>query len=210
MDKNERMNPDIVIHSSVHEVEFWRRYHSLLRMRSHLDAREHLLRALREETALPEKTRDEALGPLRTEHAENLSAFHDFLVNFITLSMQGLHRVDISLDFSFRHDGAPRCHRCLLHVDERIQDLPLEEGQRLLSESSWAGEDAHPEHSLICYYEDQEKRFDRDQRGDLDRCRLDVRQEIYPGSTFHARLRLPAQVFIEEGERRGSKPSDRS
>jgi len=196
MDGSERVNPDISLHPAVHEVEFWKRYRALLRMTRHLAGGERLIRALQEETAIPEKTRDEAIGPLKEEHAQNFSAFHDFLVNFVSLALQGLHRADISLEFSFT-EGVPRCHRALLHVDGHPRDLPVEEGRRLLACLPLTGEDPHPEQSLLRFYEAMEQRFDRDQKGELDRCSLEIRQEIYPGSAFHARLHLPAQVFIE-------------
>jgi len=192
------MNPDIIVHSSVHEVEFWKRYRTLRKMIACLVSRENLVQALQEETILPEKTRDEALGFLKNEHAQNLVVFHDFLVNFISMSIQGLHHMDITLEFSFRKDGALMCQGNLLHVDEHVMVLPSEEGQRFISAFSWILEDLHPEESLIRVYKNYQERYDRDQGADLNRCRLEVRQEIYPGSTFHARLRLPAQVFIEE------------
>ena len=191
------MNREISLHSSVHEVEFWKRYRALLRMMAHLESREQMIRALQEETAIPEKTRDDAIGHLQAEHAQNIGAFHDFLVNFSSLALQGLHRVDISIEFSFWEDGILRCHRCVIHVDGRSRDLLVEEGQRLLSLLPRTIEGLHPEQSLIRFYEGLEQNFDRNSRGELDRCSLEIRKEIYPGSGFSSKIRLPAQVFLE-------------
>ncbi|HOT03177.1 MAG TPA: hypothetical protein PK069_03255 [Methanolinea sp.] len=194
------MNREISLHSSVHEVEFWKRYRALLRMMAHLESREQMIRELQEETAIPEKTRDEAVGHLKAEHSQNIGAFHDFLVNFSSLALQGLHRVDISIEFSFRDDGNLRCHRCVIYVDGRSRDLLVEEGQRLLSLLPRMGDELHPEESLIRFYEGLERDFDRNSRGELERCSLEVRQEIYPGSGFSAKIRLPAQVFLGNTE----------
>jgi len=190
------MDHEISLHPSVHEVEFWKRYRALLRMMAHLESREQMIRALQEETAIPEKTRDDAIGHLKAEHAQNIGAFHDFLVNFSSLALQGLHRVDIRIEISFREDGAPRCHRCTIHVDGRSRDLLVEEGQRLLATLPLTSDDPHPEQSLIRFYEGQEQNFDRNSRGELDRCSLEITKEIYPGSGFSAKIRLPAQVFF--------------
>lgn len=194
------MNREISLHSSVHEVEFWKRYRALLRMMAHLESREQMIRALQEETAIPEKTRDDAIGHLKAEHAQNIGAFHDFLVNFSSLALQGLHRVDISIEFSFWEDGILRCHRCTIHVDGRSRELLVEEGQRLLLLLPRTIEGLHPEQSLIRFYEGVEQNFDRNSRGELDRCSLEIRKEIYPGSGFSSKIRLPAQVFLEHSE----------
>ncbi len=204
MKRSERMNREIALHPSVHEVEFWKRYRALLRMMAHLESREQMIRAMQEETAIPEKTRDDAIGHLKAEHAQNIGAFHDFLVNFSSLALQGLHRVDICLEISFREDGVLRCHRCTLHVDERSRDLLIEEGQRLLAALPRTSDDPHPEQSLVRFYVGQEQNFDRNSRGELDRCSLEIRKEIYPGSGFSSKIRLPAQVFL--GSTEGNAP----
>jgi len=192
------MNPDIVVHSSVHEVEFWKRYRTLCRMIETLDGRERLIKTLQEETIIPDKTRDEVTGFLKTEYAQDMGAFHDFLVNFISLSMQGLHPFDIMVEFSFRQEGPLLCHRSALHVDDRTRDLPPDEGQHLLSAFSFILDDPAPEKSLLRVYEEYQQRCDRNFSADLNRCMLELRREMYPGSAFHARLRLPAEVFIDE------------
>ncbi|MGV8128585.1 MAG: hypothetical protein ACP5NN_01650 [Methanolinea sp.] len=196
--RTERMNPDIIVHSSVHEVEFWKRYHILCRMLTDLGEQEHLVRAIRIEGSIPEKTRDEVIAVLRAEHTQNMGVFHDFLVNFISMSLQGLHHVDISLEFSFRTEGPILCQKIFLHVDQHRKELPQEECQRIISQLSWILEESQPDKALIRVYERYQERFDRDLGDGLNRCRLEIRREVYPGSTFHMNLRLPAEVFMEE------------
>lgn len=197
-ERTERMDPDIIVHSSVHEVEFWKRYHILCRMLMNLEEQEHLVRAIRGEGSIPEKTRDEVIGSLKAEHTQNTGVFHDFLVNFISMSLQGLHHVDVSLEFSFRGEGPILCQKIVLHVDQYIKELPQEECQRILSHLSWILEESQPDIALIRVYERYQERFDRELGEGLNRCRLEIRREVYPGSTFHVKLRLPAEVFTEE------------
>jgi len=193
----ERMNPEIVVHSSVHEVEFWKRYRVLLRMIKALEEREHLILALQGEGSIPEMTRDQAVGFIKVEHAQNLGVFHDFLVNFINMSLQGLHHVDISLEFSFHNTGPILPERICIHVDQHRKTLPCEEGQRFISALSWIPEESQPDALLVRLFKGYQERYDRGQEGNLNRCRLVLMKEVYPGSTFHATLRLPAEVFIE-------------
>lgn len=162
-----------------------------------LEEREHLVRAIRGEVSIPEKTRDEVIAVLRAEHTQNMGVFHDFLVNFINMSLQGLHHVDISLEFSFRTEGPILCQKIFFHIDQHIKELPQEECQRIISQLSWILEESQPDKALIRIYERYQEKFDRDQGADLNRCRLEVQREVYPGSTFHAKLRLPAEMFIE-------------
>lgn len=196
--RTERMDPEIIVHSSVHEVEFWKRYHILCRMLMNLEERGHLVRAIRGEGCIPEKTRDEVIGALKAEYTQNTAVFHDFLVNFISMSHQGLHHVDISLEFSFRGEGPVLCQKIFLHVDQHVKELPQEECQHILSLLSWILEESQPDKALIRVYERYQERFDRDLGDGLNRCRLEIRREVYPGSMFHMKLRLPAEVFIEE------------
>ncbi len=191
------MNPEIVVHSSVHEVDFWKRYRVLLRMIKALEEREHLILALQGEGSIPEKTRDEAVGSIKAEHAQNLGVFHDFLVNFINMSLLGLHHVDITLEFSFYSAGPILSERICIHVDQHKKKLPYEEGQRFLSALSWILEEDQPDASLVRLYEVYQERYDRGQDVDLNRCTLALQKEVYPGSIFHATLRLPAEAFIE-------------
>lgn len=191
------MNPEIVVHSSVHEVEFWKRYRVLIRMIKALEEREHLIKALQGEGSIPEKTGDEAVGAIKAEHAQNLGVFHDFLINFISLSLQGLHHVDISLEFSFHNTGPILPERVNIHVDQHKKTLPSDEAQRFLSALSWIPKESQPDASLVRLFEGYQERYDRGHEADLNRCRLVLLKEMYPGSIFRATLRLPAEVFIE-------------
>ncbi|MDH7510148.1 MAG: hypothetical protein QHH04_03790 [Methanolinea sp.] len=189
----------VTVHPGIHEVTFWKTFSVLRKMIRHLEERELLIATLAKDPTLPEKTRDEVTAFLKSEQAENLSAFHDFLVNFITIGLQGLHRTGITLEFSFQENGTYRVLRACLHVDGKPLPLPDGEGQRLFSIISpvlLSGDD--PGGALIAFYKSCEEMHDRERGYSLDSCSLELTREIYPGTSFHARLRLPAYIFCRE------------
>lgn len=196
MEKNSDLRAGgITLHSSVHELRFWQNLSLLRRMVRHLGEREHLIGMLATDPVLPEKTRDEAVSLLKMEQAENLSAFHDFLSNFIAMGMQGLHRTEITLEFSFQDDGSYCVLAAALHVDGKAVPLPPGEGQRLISLLSPVFSSGEPEQALLRYYRSVEEMHDRAGGTSLSSCLLELSREIFPGRSFHARLRLPAHLF---------------
>lgn len=200
MGENRKNSSDgVTVHPSVHEVSFWKAFSVLRRMIRHLEERDMLIMKLAKDPTLPEKTRDEVTAFLKSEQAENLSAFHDFLVNFITIGIQGLHRTGITLEFSFQEDGTCRVMRSCLHVDGNSLPLPDGEGSRLISILSpvlRSGDD--PGQALIAFYQSCEEMHDRERGYGLDSCSLELSREIFPGTSFHAKLRLPAYIFCRE------------
>jgi len=187
------------IHSSVHEVRFWQNFSVLRRMIKHLGERELLIAALAGDPVLPEKTRDEAVSFLKREQAENLSAFHDFLVNFVTMGMQGLHRTEITLEFSFQDNGSYWVQGAVLHVDGKSVPLPDGEGQKLMALPSPVLSAGEPGQALLSFYRSCEETHDREAGSGLDSCKLELSREIFPGTSYHARLRLPAYLYCSKG-----------
>lgn len=200
MEEN-RENPSsgVTVHPSIYEVTFWKTFSILRKMIRHLEERDQLITKLLKDPTLPEKTRDEVTEFLKSEQAENLSAFHDFLVNFIAIGMQGLHQTGITLEFSFQENGTHRVLGAYLHVDGKPLSIPDGEGQRLISLLSpvlLSGD--NPGQALIDFYKSCEEMHDRERGYGLDSCSLELCREIYPGTSFHARLRLPAYIFCGE------------
>jgi hypothetical protein len=203
MDENNDAPPsEVRIHSSVHEVRFWQNFSILRTMIKHLGDREMLISALSRDPVLPEKTRDEAVSLLKKEQTENLSAFHDFLVNFVTMSMQGLHRTEITLEFTFQDDGTYWVHGATLHVDGKPLLLPEGEGPRLMASISPVLVAGDPSQSLLSFYRSCEELHDREAGSGLESCRLELTHEIFPGTSYRARLRLPAYRYCN-GEAAG-------
>ncbi|MCQ8893861.1 MAG: hypothetical protein NQU46_04440 [Methanolinea sp.] len=198
MERNEGELREVAVHSSVHEVRFWKNYRILQKMRGHLADRERLIRGLAADPTLPEKTRDEVVFLLKREQESNLAAFHDFLVNFVQIGMASLHQTRITLEFTFREDGSARIERAVLHVDGRDVPLPDGEGQRLLAHLSPALSGEEPDRGLIAFYERIEEEYDRGGGDLLQTCSLDLCRVIFPGTLFRARIRLPATYFCNE------------
>ena len=95
--------------------------------------RAELIRAIREEIVIPEHARDLAVKALSTELQENKKIFFDYLLNFISVSMQVLHRADIEMEFTIIEGGRIEMDSIRLIVDDEIQDLPVEIGARFTS-----------------------------------------------------------------------------
>jgi len=189
----------VTVHPGIHEVTFWKTFATLRKMIRHLEERDLLIAKLSKDPTLPEKTRDEVIACLKSEQAEHLSAFHDFLVNFITIGMQGLHQTGITLEFSFQENGTYRVLGASLRVDGTPLPLPDGEGRRLVSIISpvlLSGDD--PGQALVAFYKSCEEMHDRERGYGRDSCSLELTREIYPGTSFHARLRLPAYIFCRE------------
>ncbi|MDI9633106.1 MAG: hypothetical protein QFX32_03510 [Methanolinea sp.] len=204
MDGDEaRGSGDVTIHPNVHEVRFWQNLVHLRRMVAHIRERDAVISALSRDASLPEKTRDDALSFLKKEREENLSAFHDFLANFVTTSLRGLHRTDISLQFSFELGGSYRVEESVLHIDGKPLSLPQGEGEKLISLLVPVLSSEDPCGALLSFYKACEEAHDRGARFGLESCRLELFREVYPGKSFHATLRLPASTFF--GEKNGER-----
>lgn len=65
------MGPAITPHSSVHEVEFRKRYRTLEVMLDHIRNQEHLIKSLQVQAALSDQVKDAAVSALKTESVKN-------------------------------------------------------------------------------------------------------------------------------------------
>lgn len=193
-----RGSGDVTIHPNVHEVRFWQNLVHLRRMVGHIRERDAVISALSRDASLPEKTRDDALSFLKKEREENLSAFHDFLANFVSMGLRGLHRTDISLEFSFEEDGTHHVGESVLHIDGKPLSLPTGEGEKLISLLAPVFSSEDPCEALLSFYKEIEEAHDRGGSFGLESCSLELFREVYPGKSFHATLRLPASMFFGE------------
>ncbi len=189
-------------HSSVHEVEFRKRYRTLEVMLEHLRNQEHLIQSLQAQAALSDQIKDAAVSALKIESAKNYQVFHDYLLNFLTFSFQGLHRVDILLSFSIMDNGGLQLESGSVSVDGIEHGLPAEEGIRWMEPLDKAlGELGRKDawDRLLDLYKTLELKYDRLLGGSLERCSLLLLEEVYPKGGYHVRIRLPAQAFTDMG-----------
>jgi hypothetical protein len=192
---------EISLHSSVYEVEFWKRYRVMGAMLHHLNAQRLLIEELKKERVIPEQARDMALNAVGEELKQNISLFCDFLLNFISYGMQGLHKIDFEMRFLVLDKKAVEVERCMIHVNEKMHDVPFEVAagflEEILEKMTGDSRDSYP-YQIIRYYEEYETYFDQMLGGNLERSGLEIMDEIFPRKCYHVMIRLPAQVLIQE------------
>jgi hypothetical protein len=186
----------IELRGNTPDDEFWKRFQGIRSMLSHMKQRAELIRQIRSETVIPEHSRDLAIKALSTELQENKKIFFDYLLNFISISMQVLHRADIEIEFTIPEGGRIEINSNSLIVDGDIQEIPIEIGTKfigyILEKKSQKQLD-----SILSFYRNEEERYDKFFGGIMDRCSLQIMDEIYPRRCAHIKLKLPAQSIIE-------------
>jgi hypothetical protein len=191
---------DTDIPVATHEREFWKRYHSLRRLLDHLREDQHLVHQIRGQTVIPEQARDMAIHAITGELTRNYPVFIEFLADFIGFASQGLHKVDLHVDFTTVPGGPSEIDHCHLLIDGRKLDLPFDVGRRFIEkvpyEEGWE--------AVLSFYREEETRCDRMTGGSLDRCSLVIHEEIFPTRCYHISMRLPAQLLA--AGRSGRRP----
>jgi len=178
------------------DEEFLKRFSGVRTMLVHMRERADLIRRIREETVIPEHARDLAIKAMSIELLENKKIFFDYLLNFISVSMQVLHRADIEMEFTIIEGGRIEMNSNRLIVDGEVQDIPIEIGTRftglILDNKGSKKLDA-----ILLFFREEEARYDKLFGGIMDRCSLQIMDELYPRRCAHVRLKLPAQSLIE-------------
>ena len=186
----------IGVRGNTPDEEFWKRFSVVQTMLVHMKERADLVRRIREETVIPEHARDLAVKAVSTELQENKKIFFDYLLNFISVSMQVLHRADIEMEFTIIEGGRIEMNSNRLIVDGQIQDIPIEIGTRftgmILDNKGSKKLDA-----ILIFFREEEARYDKLFGGIMDRCSLQIMDELYPRRCAHVKLKLPAQSLIE-------------
>jgi hypothetical protein len=176
--------------------EFWKRYSGVRTMLVHMKERADLIRRIRDEMVIPAHARDLAIKALSVDLQENKKIFFDYLLNFISVSMQVLHRADIEMEFTIIEGGRVEMNSNRLIVDGEELDLPIEIGSRftgiILDSKGPKKIDA-----VLLFFREQEARYDKLFGGIMDRCSLQIMDELYPRRCTHIKLKLPAQSLIE-------------
>lgn len=186
------MTEELSLPASTYERDFWRRFHSLRQMINHIREEEILAHRIKTATIIPENARDMAVKAILGELADKHRIFQEFFYNFIGFSSQGLHRADISAEFTVLPGGRTEIQSCRLFVDQHFEDLPVEIGRRFIEmlpvSDGWK--------AILVYYQDKETHFDRMSGGILGRCSLTITEELFPSPCYHIAIRLPAQTLL--------------
>ena len=155
-----------------------------------------LIRRIRKETVIPEHARDLAIGALSTELQDNKKIFFDYLLNFISISMQVLHNADIEMEFTIIGGERVEMDSNRLIIDRDTLDIPIEIGARF-ADIILESKGPKKLEAILSFYREEESRYDKLFEGILNRCSLQIMDELYPRRRAHIRLRLPAQSLIE-------------
>jgi hypothetical protein len=178
------------------DEEFTKRFSGVRTMLVHMKERADLIRKIRNEMVIPEHARDLAIKALSAELNENKTVFFDYLLSFISVSMQVLHRADIEMEFTIIEGGRIEMNSNRLVVDNEMLDIPIEIGTRftslILDNKGTKKIDA-----ILIFFREEEARYDKLFGEIIDRCSLQLMDELYPRRCAHVRLKLPAQSLIE-------------
>ncbi len=178
------------------DEEFTKRFSGVQTMLVHMKERADLIRRIRNETAIPEHARDLAIKALSAELKENKTVFFDYLLNFISVSMQVLHRADIEMEFTIIEGGRIEMNSNRLIVDGEMLDIPIEIGTRFMT-LILDNKGAKILDAILMFFNEEEARYDKLFGGIMDRCSLQIMDELYPRRCSHVKLKLPAQSLIE-------------
>ena len=126
----------------------------------HMKERADLIRAIREEIVIPEHARDLAIKALSIELQENKKIFFDYLLNFISVSMQVLHRADIEMEFTIIEGGRIEMNSNRLIVDGKSRTFLSRLGARftdlILDTKGPKKLDA-----ILLFFREEEARYDK-------------------------------------------------
>ena len=195
------MKDPVTVHPATHELEFWKRYEVFLAMLRHLRRQSELMARIREEHEIPEQAVDLAIRAISREHDENKRIFIDYLINLISFCMQGLHTVDLDVRYSVTGQGPVEIEECLVNINQKPFEVAPEIG-RVFVDRLFPGLPSRHWDTIPAYilqvYEEQEKHFDLLLGGSLERSALRITEEIFPLKRFQVRIKLPAQIIIEQ------------
>jgi hypothetical protein len=190
------MGNDLYLHHLFQEKEFWNRYDNLKEVLRHLQDQEGLLDRIRREEVIPEGPRELAVKALTADIGQTRRLFSEIFQNFVSGASLGLNRVDVETSITILEGGALEVNRCALWVDGEPWEIPAELGRKFADHILAAGEGA-PAEVITGFYEQEEHLFDMRLGGSLNRCSLQVMEEIYPSKNLHVRIRLPAQSLVD-------------
>jgi len=177
--------------------EFQKRAADLELMIDYMKERADLVRKISNEEIIPGQARDMATTALSNELKENLLFFFDYLINFIHFGTQGLHHVDFEAGCTFHGGGIIQTDCCVLHIDDKLLDIPVEIGTRYIQVIFGSPDRQNPE-SVELYYKNEEAYYDRALGEISGRCELKITEELFPKRCIRVVMKLPAQTLIEK------------
>ncbi len=194
-----RLVDDSLLPPHVREREYWRQYRAMRTMIVRLTSQHELVRQIRGEPAIPAQVQETAVKALSADIEETRHIFGEVLETLITTGMQTAHALDIETAVTIPPDSdLIEVLECLLWVDGTPERIVPEIGSALVAFGIRQGHGT-PMRALLEFYQTEEVRYDRLLEGSLERCSLQIMQEIYPAKQYRIRMRLPAEALIGRG-----------
>jgi hypothetical protein len=190
------MGNDLYLHHLFQEKEFWNRYDNLKEVLRHLQDQEGLLDRVRREEVIPEGPRELAVKALSADIGQTRRLFSEIFQNFVSGASLGLNRVDLETSLTILEGGLLEVNRCALWVDGEPWEIPVDFGRKFAEHILSRGEGT-PAEAITGFYENEEHLCDIRLGGSLNRCSLQMMEEIYPARNLHVRIRLPAQTLVD-------------
>jgi hypothetical protein len=190
------MGNDLYLHHLFQEKEFWNRYDNLKEVLKHLQDQRELLDRIRREEVIPEGTRELAVKALTADIEQTRRLFSEIFQNFVSGASIGLNRVDLETSLTLINGEILEVNRCALWVDGEPWEIPADFGRRF-AEHILSGGEGTPAEAITSFYENEEHLYDIRLGGSLNRCSLQMMEEVYPAKNLHVRILLPAQSLVD-------------
>ncbi|HXW99182.1 MAG TPA: hypothetical protein VEI51_05620 [Methanomicrobiales archaeon] len=190
------MGNDLYLHHLFQEKEFWNRYDNLKEVLGHLQDKNELLDRIRREEIIPEGPRELAIQALTADIEQTRRLFSEIFQNFVSGATVGLNRVDLEASLTLIDGDLLEVNRCALWVDGEPWEIPQELGRKFAEHILSSGQGT-PAEAITEFYENEEHLYDIRLGGSMNRCSLQMMEEIYPAKNLHVRLRLPAQSLVD-------------
>jgi hypothetical protein len=163
-------------------------------MANTIRSQEQFLLMVDREELIPDMARRLAKEAISADLLSNKRVLLDFLYNMLANPGPNRPELDIEFHYVIIGKGFFEVDKSVLWLEEQELAIPFEIGEKL--GKIIVGDDAlDAVKKIMNFYKEAEARFDREQFGNLDRCSLLVLEEHYPQSSWHIKMRLPAQIL---------------
>lgn len=163
-------------------------------MAGNIRSQELFLRMIESDEIIPDMAKRLSREALSEDLISNKRVLLDFLYNIISRTDENSPFIDIEFFFIIIGKEFFQVDKCILWLEEFELKIPFEIGEKFGRKI--IGEDmADAPKKIMAIYKDFETRFDKEYFGDLNRCSLVILEEHYPQSSWHIRMRLPAQIL---------------
>lgn len=178
------------------EHEFWNRYADLQVLLDERRAQSECIVRINGQQAIPPQLRDAAVQAIDDYLAASRLVLAEMLACFVAGAASGLHAIDIEVSATILSRATRTIQSCRLLVEGRAEEIPAEIGERFLA-CILADESVPVVAAIKQFYEAEETRSDMLLPGRIDRCSLQILEELYPTTCYHVRMRLPATVVLD-------------